>query len=290
MVSTVELIDRFQALMVQECTTYRFDGYNSLSNHLKDTYVNANLSPDKKCWRIRSCGWMYHVVDHHSLDREFVYIAMNYVDRYLSKHSYADCESFQLAAMASLYMTIKIYRDRGSCADVASFVKLSKGLFTESDLLCMETSILDTLEWRVHPPTPQAYLELLTVLLPRGACSPFTKRAMFERIKFLLELSVTTQFFFGKRPSSIAAAAFVEVMEHDEGVNVPKLSRRAHFRYCARSIAGIDCDSEEVVVCRDAMRILHKSSLHQMNDAAMNEKERMESPTTAALDITAVTP
>ena len=173
---------------------------------------------------------------------------------------------------------------------VASFARLSNGLLTVDDVISSETYILDILNWRVHPPTPQAYLELLILLLPRTACAPFTKRSMFERIKFLLELSVTVQFFFGKKPSSIAVAAFLEVMEHEDGPNVPKQSCRTHFRYSVRSIAGIHCDSDELVEFRNAIKFVHKNARHEMNEDVMNEREITGSPVGTKISASAVTP
>ncbi|KAL7532492.1 hypothetical protein ACHAXR_007663, partial [Thalassiosira sp. AJA248-18] len=253
----------------------------------------AKVCQDKSSWRTRVCGWMYQVVDSHSLDRELVYIGMSYLDRYLSKHPLTTLNhDYQLVSMTSLYLAIKIYRANGKSAAVASFVKLSNGLFTENDFVNMEKRMLDTLQWRMHPPTPQSYLELLILFIPRAACSPSTRRALFERIKFLLELSVTVQFFIGKKPSSIAVAAFVEVMEHDQRPNnVQKQSCHAHFRYCARSIAGIYCDSPEVMECRDAMKVvLNTNAWHQMDGEVMNEREDMGSPVVSEKHVPVVTP
>lgn len=293
MVLTIELIDRFQALLHLESTAYNFSNYISTPNPMQHEDGHSRLCKDKRQWRrIKIIGWMYNVIDTHLLDRELVCIAMSYMDRYLSKHLLASHsqDAHQLVGMTSLFMAIKIFRNQGKCAAVASFAKLSKGLFSENDLLNMEQSILDTLQWRMHPPTPQTYLELLINFLPPSACLPFTRRALFERIKFLLELSVTVPFFFCKKPSSIAVATFMAVMENEEGPNVRKQTYRSHFRYCARSIAGIYCDSQEVVECRNAMKVVHKNALHQMDDEVMNEKECTVTPVASEKELHVVAP
>jgi hypothetical protein len=130
----------------------------------------------------------------------------------------------------------------------------------------------------MHPPTPQSYVDLLIIILHRDACSPFTRHALFERIIFLLELSTTLEFFRERKPSSIAVAAFIEVMEHEEKPNVPKQSFRTHFKFFVRSLAGIDCDSIDVVECRDAMKVVHKFALRHTRDKRMKEKKRIGSP------------
>lgn len=285
-VSTIEIIDRFQTLLHLESTTYRFDDYLSpSSSHLKNS-----TSQEMRRWNAKLYGWMYHVVDQHSLNRELVYTGMSYVHRYLSKHPHVNhSETYQLVGMTSLYMAIKIYRNHGKCASINSFVKLSQGLFTEDDFTTMEQSILDTLEWRMHPPTPQSYLDLFMLFLPRSACSPSDRRTLFERIKFLLELSVTVDFFFGKKPSSIAVSAFIEVMDHEHEPNVSK-SCRDHFRYCTRSIAGIYCDSQEVVECRDAMRVVHRNAWNQINRFEAMDENQCASPVANKKPTPAVTP
>lgn len=272
MVSTLELIDRFQCLLELECSTaYHLTDYLAPPSGSHD-----NESKGKKRWRTQVIGWMYQVVDHHLLDRELVYVAMSYLDRYLSKLSWSEAsEGAQLVGATSLYMAIKIlHRNEGKCATVASFAALSKDLFTADDMLGMEKSILDALEWRMHPPTPLSYLQLLITLLPHGASRPLTRRALFERIKFLVEVSATVPFFFAKRPSNVAVAAFLAVLEHgtDEsnGKRQPYIS---HFRHCLRSFAGIYCDSGEAVECVEAMRVVHENALGQMNDEVMNERE-----------------
>lgn len=210
---------------------------------------------------------MYHIVDQHDLDRELVEISMSYMDRYLAEHSIHESSGFQLVGMTSLYLAIKIFRCKGKGASMTSFVKLSDGLFTEQDFVDMEQSILDTLKWRVHPPTTLAFLELLMLLLPQGACcTPFTRRALYERIKFLLELCVTVQFFFTRNPSHIAIAAFIEVMQHEDKPNVPEVRYQKHFKKCVWSMCGIDCESDGVVECVEAVTVIHKNAWYDLKE------------------------
>jgi hypothetical protein len=103
-------------------------------------------------------------------------------------------------------------------------------------------------------------LELLMYFLPQGACSSDTRHALYERIKFLLELCVTVPFFFTKDPAKIAIAAFIEVMQHENKPNVPKVKYQIHFKKCVNSVCGIDCESDEVVDYVHAMAIVHKNA------------------------------
>lgn len=299
MISTVELMDRFQVLLNQEASVYHHKDYLSPSTlpvdspilYTRTFYEAKDLSEQKIYWRSKLCAWMYYVVDSHDLDREMVAIAMSYMDRYLSESKINDSSGYQLVGMTSLYISVKIFRHNGKCAGVSSFVKLSKGVFFEHDFLNMEQDILQTLGWRMHPPTTLAYLELLMMFLPRKACTTGTRRALYERIKFLLELSVTVQFFFGKKPSTIAIAAFIEVMEHDEEPHVAEIKYQAHFRKCVRSITGVDCSSEEVIECRDAMEAVHRNAWYDINgDGAIEKDCAVSSPVGSKICVSVVSP
>lgn len=114
MVSTVELMDRFQILLEQENTTYQFKNYLSPSHQLDCFHSGSSktctdrearqLSDQKTHWRSKLCAWMYHIVDLHSLDRELVEISMSYMDRYLAERPTHDAQGFQLAGMTCLYL------------------------------------------------------------------------------------------------------------------------------------------------------------------------------------------
>ncbi|KAL7469970.1 hypothetical protein ACHAXS_010218 [Conticribra weissflogii] len=276
MISTVELIDRFQVLLNQENTSYRITDYLSPSHQLQTAQLHGDffqtqqdaaiLSKQKSHWRSKLCAWMYCIVDTHDLSRELVSIALSYMDRYLSKVWMNYSDDFQLVGMTSLYIAIKLYRHHGKCAGICSFAKLSKGIFNEQDFLTMEDNVLNTLEWRMHPPTAVSYLELLIYFVPRGATHPFTRKDLFERVKFLLELSSTVHYFFAKKPSCIAIAAFIEVMGHDEGPRVSDGKYRDHFHRCVSSIAGVECDSVEVMKCCEAMAVVHANAWRDMRE------------------------
>ena len=125
---------------------------------------------------------------------------------------------------------------------------------------------------RKHPPTPLQYLELMVILLPKGA-STYSRRALFERIKFILEISHTVPFFFRKMPSNVAAAACIEVLSfhcRPSSVMEHKVDR---FIQRLRSVGKIDTSSDELHRLRADFRTIYGRNLYQMNDPAMCEKE-----------------
>ena len=90
-------------------------------------------------WREKICEWSYQVVDHFDFSRETVNVSLSYLDRFLASRP-ANKKFFQLAAMTSLYIAVKLYEP--GILTPASFVELSRGFFTEDHVTAMEESIL----------------------------------------------------------------------------------------------------------------------------------------------------
>mmetsp|Transcript_107765 Transcript_107765/g.219910 ORF Transcript_107765/g.219910 Transcript_107765/m.219910 type:complete len:165 (+) Transcript_107765:83-577(+) len=113
-------------------------------------------------WRRKMCQWSFKVIDHFKIDREVVSGAINILDRYLAKetcsrysdtmdvsHNEAcletiDSRTFQLTAMTSLYLSIKLSdNSEGRYPSsrklrLNSFVDLSRGQFCADEITEME--------------------------------------------------------------------------------------------------------------------------------------------------------
>lgn len=172
-------------------------------------------------WRRKICQWAFKVVDHFRLDREVVSCALNIFDRYLAAKpvsaSFGDscpCPScqrsidsrcFQLTAMTSLYLAMKVHSDNSDESispyrrlRLTSFVELSRGQFCAEDITAMESKILTELKWKVHPPTPMTAVSYLLRLMPPHNYLPFASRKSYDLVlhvlhelaRYLTELSV----------------------------------------------------------------------------------------------------
>ena len=113
-------------------------------------------------WRRKICQWSFKVIDHFKIDREIVSSAMNILDRYLAKENNCldrrsmevsedrvcfqtiDSRTFQLIAMTSLYLSMKLSdSDEGQYSSsrklrLNSFVELSRGQFCADEITKME--------------------------------------------------------------------------------------------------------------------------------------------------------
>lgn len=172
-------------------------------------------------WRRKICQWSFKVIDHFKIDREVVSGAMNILDRYLAKKNNCldkdniavcdnraclqaiDSRTFQLTAMTSLYLSIKLSDNEGQYSSfkklrLNSFVELSRGQFCADEITKMERTILYVLQWEVFPPTPMTAVSYLLFLMPSHDNFPCTYHKSYtlvlhvlhELARYLTELSV----------------------------------------------------------------------------------------------------
>lgn len=178
-------------------------------------------------WRRKICQWSFRVIDHFQLDREVVTIGMNLMDRYMYSQAQGaahanpkapcsttmDSQSYQLAAMTSMYMAVKLSAEdfRRKRFRLKAFVDLSRGQFTEDDILKMEHNILSALAWKVNPSTPMTFVNYLLTLVPL-ADDNLVPHVLRELSRYLTELAVCLDVS-DSAPSQVAVAAICVSME-----------------------------------------------------------------------------
>lgn len=201
-----EAIDCISVMQEKERSTYRRtdylrsrpDGGNRYNKILDGT------------WRQRIIEWMFGVVDHCSLRRDSVAVAAYYLDMTVVRGIVETREQFQLAAMTSLQLAIKLYDS--TIVNLRSMTKLGRGLFQEGDVIEMERKILTALEWHLHPPTPNCFLRQMLRMLP-SSLSPIARYMITEVTRFVSEISVCLYKFVVYPPSVIAYAGIVLATE-----------------------------------------------------------------------------
>jgi lipoyl(octanoyl) transferase len=167
----VDLLERVEALLELEGNSYQTIDYLSPAHQqrvLNGFYFNNNSiasvvamggsdlqsafaatcssstnssshSGINEVWRERICEWSYQVIDHFDFSREVVSISTHYLDRVLAK-THVNKKLFQLVAMTSLYLAIKIYEP--GTLNISSMIELSRGYFSPEQMAEMEMAIL----------------------------------------------------------------------------------------------------------------------------------------------------
>ena len=288
------MIDQLQCMRNQELRSYACPDYmkeGSQSTSTMASQKSAKKSVDESC-REKIAEWCFRVVDFFNLDRETVYYAMNYIDRFISVH-FVNRYTFKLVSTTALLLAIKIHQPNK--VNLSSVVKdLSRGQFEKEDVVRMEHIMLRSLEWRIHPPTPANYV------LRMMALNPFTSRSIQEfdadGVKhlaiFFVELSTMDYFFVTQKQSMIALAAIVNAMEclglfrslqQQQQVGrerYGKLPRRnsaiLNFVEMLFDTMAVDCDGLAISEVRDRLWNLYRHSEEYENKMKIEQTRRLD--------------
>mmetsp|Transcript_30148 Transcript_30148/g.45486 ORF Transcript_30148/g.45486 Transcript_30148/m.45486 type:complete len:402 (+) Transcript_30148:89-1294(+) len=286
-IDTSEVLDRMAVMRQQEEITYRCGDYLSMfhrkskeNNEVTHRTAVSRTSPTESCGyekcdideecRVKMCEWCYQVVDFCKLRRETVEIAMSYLDRYLfsgvvldsqpqkniTLEAFHDRKSFQLAAMTSLYIAIKLFEPVEM--DVTALSRLSHGCYSASEIAEMECNIISVLGWRFHGPTSHSFVQHMVALLPSmqpnsdvldfRISSPLVSTLLDCSI-FQTELAIKDYFFVHQRSSTIAFSSIINALEGIEFEVFPS-SERANFIGIISNVLNIDPRSPEILTVR----------------------------------------
>jgi len=191
--------------------------------------------------------WLVEVGEEYKLHRETLFLAISYIDQFLSLVG-VHRPKLQLVGAASMFIAAKyeeIYPP-----DVGEFVYITDDTYTRNQVLKMEGVILKLLEFKVALPTVNWFTERFLAHLEMDEDS---KNLAF----FFIELSlIEVEEFLQYRPSVIAASAVV----------------------LARKTAGIQdsMPSELVTVSKYNLSDLRSclNSLHRLHQRARNMQQQ----------------
>lgn len=242
-----EVADIVTNMLRQEATMYKRHDY--LAHVLPSKLENGETIDGS--WRQRIVEWMYGVVDHCNLRRESVAVATCFLDLAAARDLVTCRKDFQLVAMTSLMLSIKL--NDSTMVKLDSMVKLGRGLFNEADVIAMETKILKAFNWHVHPPTPVCFMRQMLRLLPHEA-TPVARYVIVEVTRFISEVSACLYKFLKYRASTMAFAAVMIAMERIDETTLP-LWQRHQFLYNIASTTGLESTSWDVLHAAEDLRI-----------------------------------
>lgn len=252
-----EASDIVANMVKQECTTYRREDYIPLL--LNRTAPGESIDGS---WRQRIVEWMYGVVDHCNLRRESVAVATYFLDLAAARGLVQCRVDFQLIAMTSLMLSIKL--NDSTMVKLDSMVKLGRGLFNEVDVIAAERKMLHVFGWHVHPPTPVCFMRQLLRLLPLET-SPIARYMIVEVTRFISEISACLYKFVKYPASTMAIAAIVIGMERVDETTLPAWQRNQFLsNLCAYTC--LDYTSSEILQAMDELRVSldNNVNLHEL--------------------------
>ena len=102
--------------------------------------------------------WMMEVCSEFTLKRESYYLAVSYVDRYLSACPGVKKEEFQLLGLTAMFVAAKA--EEICNPKIADFARSADNGYSQSQIKAMELRLLRSLSWRMFPPTVFNWLNL----------------------------------------------------------------------------------------------------------------------------------
>ena len=195
----------------------------------------GNTRIDEYC-REQIVEWSFRVVDYFRIDREVVAVSMSFLDRFLTTCR-CDRSSFKLAATTTLHLAVKLLYPC-KLADLGILSDLSRGEFDMTDVAEMETHILRSLSWKLHPPTSIAFVSYLLdyfFATTKESLSIADYDDIYDVASFFSELSVCDYFFVPFSDSSVALASILNALEGmfgpDSHLAVEILHLARHFGF-----------------------------------------------------------
>jgi hypothetical protein len=198
---------------------------------------------------------------------------MNYLDRYIAVSLATSCSTssrktaaasslldkrqYQLAAMTCLYISIKLHEPLAM--DASLLAEISAGCYTTSEILSMESHILQVLQWKLNGPTLQEYISLLL-----GLVNPewygyelSTLKELLDVSHFQCELAICDYELSIHCPPSVVALSCI--LNALEGIEEGCMSGPSRVEYMTRLCSVLDNgDSMDTTTMRMASLIQNR--------------------------------
>ncbi|KAI3332477.1 A/B/D/E cyclin [Xylariaceae sp. AK1471] len=178
---------------------------NDIFEYLRDLECKSIPNPqymdhqDDIGWRTRGIliDWLIEVHTRFHLLPETLFLAINIIDRFLSK-KVVQLDRLQLVGITAMFIASK-YEEVLS-PHVANFKHVADDGFTEEEILSAERFILGTLNYDLSYPNPMNFLRRIS----KADDYDIQTRTIG---KYLMEISLLDHRFMTYRPSHVAAAA-----------------------------------------------------------------------------------
>lgn len=156
--------------------------------------VQNDVNPNMRSILI---DWLVEVAQEYNMQTDTLYLTVTYVDRFLSAVAVARGE-LQLVGVACMLVAAKY--EEIYAPTVQDFIYITDHSYTAEQLLAMEQTVLETLEYQVAGPTPYTFLRRF-LRAAVAECVP--DRRLDTLAHYLLELSLEEYSMLHFLPSQV---------------------------------------------------------------------------------------
>ncbi|XP_012284988.1 G1/S-specific cyclin-E [Orussus abietinus] len=172
--------------------------------------------------------WLIEVCEVYKLHRETYYLAMDYIDRYLSTHHDVPKNRLQLIGITCLFIAAKV--EEIYPPKIAEFAYVTDGACTEEEILGKELVVLKGLGWNLSPVTAPGWLNIYMQVesgdwsRPKAFIYPQYEGLQYSQAAQLLDLATLDEGSLKFPYSHIAAAAVYHTQGRECALRVSRLS------------------------------------------------------------------
>lgn len=177
--------------------------------------------------------WLVEVAEEYRLQNETLYLAVSYIDRFLSYMSVVRAK-LQLVGTAAMFLASKyeeIYPP-----DIGEFVYITDDTYNKKQVIRMEQLILKVLHFDISIPTP------LTFLTTYCAWTEQTERVLYLAM-YICELSMLeADPYLQHLPSMLAASSIYlarDTLEHEPWTSEMEAKTSYTYRHMQQCIAHL---------------------------------------------------
>jgi len=145
--------------------------------------------------------WLVEVAEEYKVVPETLHLCVSYIDRFLSRVPVARSK-LQLVGVSCMLIAAKFEEIHPPGVD--EFVYISDSTYTRAEILAMESTVLNRLQFDLSAATPKAFLQRY-VRAAQAACGVDETAASL--CSYLCELTLPEYALLAFRPSEVAAAA-----------------------------------------------------------------------------------
>ncbi|KZT56435.1 hypothetical protein CALCODRAFT_435749 [Calocera cornea HHB12733] len=160
--------------------------------------ANMDQQPELR-WEMRPC-LIDFLIEVHLMNRmrpETLYLAINIIDRYVSKRVVLK-KHYQLVGCAALWIAAKYEDEKSRIPTLADLAEICRNTYEQTAFVQMERHVLATVGWDIGHPTAEGWMRVM--------CSGESYEAARTQhvARFLMELTVFKKEFVHLVPSQIA--------------------------------------------------------------------------------------
>ncbi|ORY69147.1 cyclin-like protein [Leucosporidium creatinivorum] len=146
--------------------------------------------------------FLIEIHQQHRLRPETLYLALNIVDRYVSKRIVFK-KHYQLVGCAALWIAAKFEDAKDRVPTVPELCQMCCGAYDESAFIQMEGHVLSTINWVIGHPTTESWLRLACVT------GPMEEQRTQHVARFIMEITLFHKEYIPFKPSELALASLL---------------------------------------------------------------------------------